>query len=236
MIPVGITRICNDARATKTRFYVLHSVKHCTSAMAWSKPAKRPPCFTASASRYRRVIWLCPWTRRKLASVAEQRELDAEDRDREADVVGQRQHAVHRPWRRVGRGQRRELRRIAGHADAPQQQPGAEDQIAGVQQPRREQTAQAARPQLPGGGARAVHAPRPQAAADAARRADGEHGEGRPRPRRAGQPSAVFHAVRHLRKPMNLSSWLGANRSDTRRYHEDLQRRQGGKDAVLCAA
>ncbi|HMO48743.1 MAG TPA: signal peptidase I [Rubrivivax sp.] len=54
-----------------------------------------------------------------------------------------------------------------------------------------------------------------------------------PGPVRAG---AVFHAVRHLRKPMDLSSWLGANRSDTRRYHEDLQRRQGGKDAVLCAA
>jgi hypothetical protein len=34
---------------------------------------------------------------------------------------------------------------------------------------------------------------------------------------------------------MDLSSWLGANRSDTRRYRKDLQRRQGGKDAVLCA-
>jgi hypothetical protein len=34
---------------------------------------------------------------------------------------------------------------------------------------------------------------------------------------------------------MDLLSWLGANRSDTRRYREDSQRRQGGKDAVLCA-
>jgi hypothetical protein len=34
---------------------------------------------------------------------------------------------------------------------------------------------------------------------------------------------------------MDLLSWLGANRSDTRRYREDLQRRQGGKDAVFCA-
>ena len=30
----------------------------------------------------------------------------------------------------------------------------------------------------------------------------------------------------------NLASWLGANRSDTQRYREDLQRRQGGKGAV----
>jgi predicted nucleic acid-binding Zn-ribbon protein len=48
--------------------------------------------------------------------------------------------------------------------------------------------------------------------------------------------SAVIDAVRHLRKPMDLLSWLGANRSDTRRYREDLQRRQGSRDAVLCAA
>ena len=73
----------------------------------------------------------------------------------------------------------------------------------------------------------------------------------------------VSHALQHLRKPMDLLSWLGANRSDTRRYREaepghpqslrtvgawrgagplaqrglqGLQRRQGGKDAVLCAA
>ena len=35
---------------------------------------------------------------------------------------------------------------------------------------------------------------------------------------------------------MNLSSWLGANHSDAEWHREDLQRRQGGKDAVLCAA
>jgi hypothetical protein len=33
---------------------------------------------------------------------------------------------------------------------------------------------------------------------------------------------------------MDLLSWLGANRSDTRRYREDSQRSQGSKDAVLC--
>jgi len=49
-------------------------------------------------------------------------------------------------------------------------------------------------------------------------------------------PGAVFDAVQHSRKPMDLSSWLGASRSDTRRYREDSQQRQGGKDAVLCAA
>jgi len=42
--------------------------------------------------------------------------------------------------------------------------------------------------------------------------------------------------VQHLRKPMDLSSWLGANRSDAQWHREDLQRRQGGKGAVLCAA
>ena len=35
---------------------------------------------------------------------------------------------------------------------------------------------------------------------------------------------------------MDLSSWLGANHSDAEWHREDLQRRQGGKDAVLCAA
>ena len=47
--------------------------------------------------------------------------------------------------------------------------------------------------------------------------------------------SAVLHAVRHLRKPMDLGLWLGANRSDTEWGCEDLQRRHGAKDAVLCA-
>jgi hypothetical protein len=47
---------------------------------------------------------------------------------------------------------------------------------------------------------------------------------------------AVFDAVQHLRKPMDLSYWLGANHSDAQWHREDLQQRQGGKDAVLCAA
>ena len=34
---------------------------------------------------------------------------------------------------------------------------------------------------------------------------------------------------------MDLPAGLGANRSDTRRYREDLQRRPAGKGAVLCA-
>lgn len=52
----------------------------------------------------------------------------------------------------------------------------------------------------------------------------------------AATASAVFDAMRDSREPMDLSSWRGANRSDTGWYREDLQRRQGGKDAVLCAA
>ena len=48
--------------------------------------------------------------------------------------------------------------------------------------------------------------------------------------------SAVFDAMQHLRKLMDLSCWLGENRSDTPWYREEFQRRQGGKDAVLCAA
>src|SRR3954466_1252050 len=35
---------------------------------------------------------------------------------------------------------------------------------------------------------------------------------------------------------MDLTSWLGANRRRTGGYGEDLQRRRGGKDTVLCAA
>ena len=44
--------------------------------------------------------------------------------------------------------------------------------------------------------------------------------------------SAVFDAMRHLMKPMDFSSWLGANRSDAVWHREDLQRRQGGKGAA----
>ncbi len=33
---------------------------------------------------------------------------------------------------------------------------------------------------------------------------------------------------------MDLGLWLGANRSDTLWYREDLQRRHGVKEAVLC--
>jgi len=46
--------------------------------------------------------------------------------------------------------------------------------------------------------------------------------------------SAVFDAVSSLRKPMDLSLWLGANHSHAQWHGEDLQRRHGGKDAVLC--
>ena len=44
--------------------------------------------------------------------------------------------------------------------------------------------------------------------------------------------SAVFDAVSDFRKPMDLSLWLGVNRSHAQRHGEDLQRRDGGKDAV----
>ena len=46
----------------------------------------------------------------------------------------------------------------------------------------------------------------------------------------------MFDAVQHFRKPMDLSSWLGANNCDANGHREDLQRCQGSKDAVLCDA
>ena len=58
----------------------------------------------------------------------------------------------------------------------------------------------------------------------------------KPKVRKPSTASAVFHAVQHLRRPMDLPSWLGANHSDAQWHRADLQRRQGGKDAVLCAA
>jgi hypothetical protein len=44
----------------------------------------------------------------------------------------------------------------------------------------------------------------------------------------------VLHAVSDSRKPMDLRSWPGANHSDAQWHREDLQRRRGCKDAVLC--
>jgi replicative superfamily II helicase len=38
-----------------------------------------------------------------------------------------------------------------------------------------------------------------------------------------------------MMKAMDLASWLGANRSDTSWYREDLQRRHGAKDALSCS-
>jgi hypothetical protein len=43
----------------------------------------------------------------------------------------------------------------------------------------------------------------------------------------------VLDAVQHQQKPMGLSSWLGENHSDAQWHREDVQRRQGGKDAGL---
>jgi hypothetical protein len=37
-------------------------------------------------------------------------------------------------------------------------------------------------------------------------------------------------------KAPDLCSWLGANRSDSQRYREDEQRRQGRKDKLSCFA
>src|SRR5574343_1219696 len=36
-------------------------------------------------------------------------------------------------------------------------------------------------------------------------------------------------------KAPDLRSWLGANRSDSRRYREDEQQRQGRKDKLSCS-
>jgi hypothetical protein len=41
-IPGGIARIRNDARAAKTRFYVLISVEHCTGAVFDAVTARHP--------------------------------------------------------------------------------------------------------------------------------------------------------------------------------------------------
>ena len=65
----------------------------------------------------------------------------------------------------------------------------------------------------------------PQGGSGVARRAGGVG---------AGQASAVFDAVSDLRKPMDLPLWRGENRSHAQWHGEDLQRRHGGKDAVLC--
>jgi hypothetical protein len=47
--------------------------------------------------------------------------------------------------------------------------------------------------------------------------------------------SVVLHAVRDLRKPMDLRLWLGASRNDAQRHREDLQRRHGRKDAAFVS-
>jgi hypothetical protein len=47
--------------------------------------------------------------------------------------------------------------------------------------------------------------------------------------------SAVFHAVQHLRNPMDLLLWSGANHGDAQWHREDLQGHQGSKNAVSCA-
>ena len=41
-MPSGIARICNDARAAKARFYVLHSVEHCTRLPGVNLQAAEP--------------------------------------------------------------------------------------------------------------------------------------------------------------------------------------------------
>ena len=51
-----------------------------------------------------------------------------------------------------------------------------------------------------------------------------------------GLVSGLLRNWRAKMKAPDLWYWLGANHSDTQWYREDLQRRQGGKDAVLCAA
>ncbi len=37
-----------------------------------------------------------------------------------------------------------------------------------------------------------------------------------------------------MMKAMDSALWLGANRSDTSRYREDLQRRHRAEDALSC--
>ncbi|MDH3210154.1 MAG: hypothetical protein OEL91_07230, partial [Burkholderiaceae bacterium] len=44
--------------------------------------------------------------------------------------------------------------------------------------------------------------------------------------------SAAARKYRGMMKVMNSASWQGANRSDTRTYREDLQRRHGVEGAL----
>jgi hypothetical protein len=53
-------------------------------------------------------------------------------------------------------------------------------------------------------------------------------------PVRDGSLSTPFHKYTHAMKSMHFGSGQGANRSDTQRYHEDLQRRPGLKGAISC--
>ena len=47
-------------------------------------------------------------------------------------------------------------------------------------------------------------------------------------------PGVVLHAMRHLRKPMDLPQWQGANRSNAPRHCEDLQRGHRVEGALSC--
>ena len=47
------------------------------SEIAWSNVTSRPPWCTASASKYRSVIWLWPWTREKSTRASSRRVMSS---------------------------------------------------------------------------------------------------------------------------------------------------------------
>jgi hypothetical protein len=49
-----------------------------------------------------------------------------------------------------------------------------------------------------------------------------------------GAASEVLHAVRHLRKPMDLSAWQGANRSNAPWRCDDFNAARGAKAWFMC--
>ena len=68
---------------------------------------------------------------RSTGTAADQQQ-DAGNGDRETDAVAEGEHAADHGRRRVARGQGRELRRVADHRHAPQQQPGQRTAAAGA--------------------------------------------------------------------------------------------------------
>src|SRR5262245_35650842 len=73
-MPVGIARICNDARRPNTRFYVPHSVEHCTREGLHL--LQRGPQTTSGGDSGAEIFWKTPGTRIPSLQDAPVRELE----------------------------------------------------------------------------------------------------------------------------------------------------------------